>query len=147
MANGAVIKNAAPAGIAFQASITVNGTTEAVNSAFLTEGMLITANDLYEELGGGELSLDSKYTFKNVTNEGWFGNAVGTYRAGISGVTSDNYIRKFIARGYAQLTYTDGTVTTVYSDMSPVRSIKQVAQAAIAAGAGNAFLEEIVAAE
>ncbi|MCR5736657.1 MAG: carbohydrate binding domain-containing protein [Eubacterium sp.] len=147
MANGAVVKNTAPAGIAFQASVTVNGTTEAVNSAFLTEGMLITANDLYEELGGGELSLDSKYTFKNVTNEGWFGNAVGTYRAGISGVTSDNYIRKFIARGYAQLTYTDGTVTTVYSDMSPVRSIKQVAQSAIAVGAGNAFLEEIVAAE
>ncbi len=147
MANGAVIKNAAPAGIAFQANVTVNGTTEAVNSAFLTEGMLITANDLFEELGGGELSLDSKYTFKNVANEGWYGNTAGTYRAGISGVTSDNYIRKFIARGYAQLTYTDGTVTTVYSDMSPIRSIKQVAQAAIAAGAGNAFLEEIVAAE
>ncbi|MCR5736659.1 MAG: hypothetical protein K6G64_03315 [Eubacterium sp.] len=147
MANGAVVKNAAPAGIAFQATVAVNENEEVVDAAFLSTGMLITANDLFEELGGGELSLDSKYTFKNVANEGWYGNTAGTYRAGISGVTSDNYIRKFIARGYAQLTYTDGTVTTVYSDMSPVRSIKQVAQSAIAVGAGNAFLEEIVAAE
>ncbi|MCR5703584.1 MAG: hypothetical protein K6G85_03085 [Eubacterium sp.] len=142
MAEGAVVKNAAPAGIAFQATVTVNENEEAVDAAFLSTGMLITANDLFVEKGGSELALDSDYTFKNVENTGWFAGNTGTYRAGISGVTSENYIRKFIARGYAKLTYTDGTDTVVYSGMSPVRSIQQVAQAAINAGYGNDFLEE-----
>jgi hypothetical protein len=146
MANGAVVKNAAPAGIAFQATVTVNGNTEAVDSTFLSTGMLITANDLFVELGGSELTLDSDYTFKKVQNTGWFAGNTGTYRAGISGVTSDNYIRKFIARGYAQLTYTDGDEVVVYSAMSPVRSIQQVAQAAIDANQGNDFLAECAAA-
>ena len=109
--------------------------------------MLITANDLFIELGGNELTLDSAYTFKNVVNTGWFAGNTGTYRAGISGVTSENYIRKFIARGYATLTYTDGDTTVVYSGMSPVRSIQQVAQAAINAGHGNDFLAECAAAK
>ncbi len=146
MANGAVVKNAAPAGIAFQATVTVNENEEAVDAAFLSTGMLITANDLFVELGGSELALDSDYTFKNVENTGWFAGNTGTYRAGITGVTSDNYIRKFIARGYAKLTYTDGTDTVVYSAMSPVRSIQQVAQAAIDANQGNDFLAECAAA-
>ncbi|MCR5703582.1 MAG: PT domain-containing protein [Eubacterium sp.] len=147
MANGAVVKNAAPTGIAFQATVTVNENEEAVDAAFLSTGMLITANDLFVEKGGSELTLDSDYTFKDVANTGWFAGNTGTYRAGITGVTSENYIRKFIARGYAKLTYTDGTDTVVYSGMSPVRSIQQVAQAAINAGYGNDFLAECAAAK
>ena len=147
MAEGAVVKNAAPAGIAFQATVTVNENEEAVDAAFLSTGMLITANDLFVEKGGSELALDSDYTFKNVENTGWFAGNTGTYRVGITGVTSENYIRKFIARGYAKLTYTDGTDTVVYSGMSPVRSIQQVAQAAINAGYGNDFLAECAAAK
>ena len=36
-------------------------------------------------------------------------------------------IRNFIARAYVTINYTDGTSKTVYSGMSDVRNIKQIA--------------------
>lgn len=47
MANGAAIKLSTPAGLKFQAKVSSNN-GEAVKSDAIKEGMLITANDIYE---------------------------------------------------------------------------------------------------
>ncbi len=45
-----------------------------------------------------------------------------------------NYIKNFIARAYVTVNYEDGSSTTVYSNMSDVRSIQYVATAIKNAG-------------
>ena len=51
---------------------------DAVASDAITEGTLITANDIYEAKGT-PLTLTSDYTKIDVKNNGWFQNKVGTY--------------------------------------------------------------------
>ncbi|MFQ9514783.1 MAG: hypothetical protein ACLRZ9_03040 [Eubacterium sp.] len=152
VAQGAGIRLNGSAGIRFRATA-VSDNMDALASDAITEGMLITANDLYENLGNSTLDLSSTYPYKNIDNSGWFdvnGNGVedndeiGTYCGSIVNIMESNYIRNFIARAYVTITYTDGETLTVYSkDMSSVRSIAQVAQNLIAAGAlGNYTADE-----
>lgn len=150
IAQGAGIRLNGSAGIRFQATASSDN-MNAVASDAITEGMLITANDLYENLGNRVLDFTSTYTYKDIENAGWFdanGNEVadddeiGTYCGSIVNITESNYIRSFIARAYITVTYTDGEALTVYSNnMSSVRSIAQVAQNLIAAGALGNYTE------
>jgi hypothetical protein len=132
-AKGAGIRIEGSAGIRFQAKITTDN-EDALNSTAITEGMLITANDLYENLGNNTLDLTSTYTVKNIVNSGWYNNQLGTYCGSIVGINEANYIRKFIARAYVTINYQDGSAVTYYSGMTDVRSIQYVAQAIKNAG-------------
>ena len=132
MANGAGIRYAGSAGIRFQASV-ASDNMDAVASDAITEGTLITANDIYEAKGT-PLTLTSDYTKIDVKNSGWFQNQVGTYCGSICDVVESNYIRNFTARAYVTVNYENGDAVTVYSNMGPVRSISQVAAAVKAAG-------------
>ena len=125
------------AGIRFQATVTSDN-MEAVKSTVITEGMLITANDLYETLGNSELFLNSQYTFKNIPNDGtWYNGQTGTYCGSIVKIAESNYIRNFIAKAYVIITYSDGGKKAVYSEMTGARSIKYVATAIKNAGYPN----------
>ena len=132
MANGAGIRYAGTAGIRFQSSITSDN-MDAVASDAITEGTLITANDIYEAKGT-PLTLTSDYTKIDVKNSGWYNGTVGTYCGSICDVVESNYIRNFTARAYVTANYENADAVTVYSSMGPVRSISQVAAAVKAAG-------------
>ena len=138
---GIKLNGANTSGIRYQATVTSNN-MDAVSSSAIVEGMLITANDIYEN-NNSELTLASTYTVKNIVNSGWYKGTIGTYCGSIVNIVESNYIRNFIAKAYVTVNYTDGTSTTVYSGVSKVRSIAEVAQKLIAAGAlGNYTTEE-----
>lgn len=131
------------AGIRFQATVASDNMT-AVASDAIKEGMLLTANDIYETLGNSTLDLTSAYTFKTLENVGWYNDTVGTYCGSMVKIIESNYIRKFIARAYVTITYTDGEKLTIYSTgISEARSIQNVAEAIKNAGYPNIAAEFI----
>ena len=132
MADGAGIRYIGTAGIRFQSTV-LSDNMDAVASNAITEGTLITANDIYEAKGT-DLTLTSDYTKLDVVNSGWYQDTVGTYCGSICDVVESNYIRNFTARAYVTINYENGDAVTVYSSMGPVRSISQVASAVKAAG-------------
>lgn len=130
--NGAGIRYQGTAGIRFQATV-ASDNMAAVSSDAITEGMLITAKDLYEA-NGAALDLTSAYTTINVKNSGWYNGTEGTFCASICNIVESNYIRNFVAKAYVTITYTDGTSATVYSNVPEARSISYVATAVKNAG-------------
>ena len=141
MANGAAIKLSTPAGLKFQAKVSSNN-GEAVKSDAIKEGMLITANDIYEN-NSSALDLTSPYAMLNIVNEGWFDESAMTYCGAVANISEANYTRDFIARAYVTITYTDNTSVTVYSGMSQTRSVSYVASAVKAAGYPGIATSEI----
>lgn len=135
MAGGAAIKTSTPAGLKFQATVNSNN-AEAVKSEAIKEGMLITANDIFEN-NNSVLDLTSAYTKLDIVNAGWANADTMTYCGAVANIVEQNYVRNFVARAYVTVTYTDGTSTTVYSDMGSVRSVSQVAAAVQNAGYPN----------
>ena len=134
VAQGAGIKldGANTSGIRFQATV-ASSNMDAVASDAITEGMLITANDIFEN-NDSVMDLTSTYTLKNIPNSGWYNGVTGTYCGSIVNIVESNYIRNFIARAYVTVNYVDGETVTVYSGMSSVRSIQYVAAAIKDAG-------------
>ena len=127
MAGGAAIKTSTPAGLKFQATVNSNN-ADAVKSDAIKEGMLITANDIFEN-NSSVLDLTSAYTKLNIENSGWANADTMTYCGAVANIVEQNYVRGFIARAYVTVSYTDGTSTTIYSDMGSVRSVNEVASA------------------
>uniref|UniRef100_UPI0026718FBF hypothetical protein n=1 Tax=uncultured Eubacterium sp. TaxID=165185 RepID=UPI0026718FBF len=127
MAGGAAIKTSTPAGLKFQATVNSNN-ADAVKSDAIKEGMLITANDIFEN-NNSVLDLTSAYTKLNIENSGWANADTMTYCGAVANIVEQNYVRGFIARAYVTVSYTDGTSTTIYSDMGSVRTVSQVASA------------------
>lgn len=133
---GAGIRLEGTAGIRFQATVLTDN-KEALDSDAIAEGMLITATDLYENLGQYTLSLESAYTFINVENSGWYQGETGTYCGSIVNIAESNYIRSFIARAYVTINYENADAVTFYSGMTGSRSIQYVAEAVQKAGYPN----------
>ena len=136
MTPGASIRLAAPTGLRFQTTVTSgNGIAadEILNSKTVTTGTLITTLDLYKA-NGNTLTMDSKYTFLNIANDGWFNDGTktetGKFCGSIIKIQSGNYGREFIAVGYAIINYSDGTSKPVYAKVteSNAKSIKYVAE-------------------
>ena len=88
MANGAAIKLSTPAGLKFQAKVSSNN-GEAVKSDAIKEGMLITANDIYEN-NSSALDLTSPYAMLNIVNEGWFDESAMTYCGAVANISEAN---------------------------------------------------------
>ena len=136
MTPGASIRLAAPTGLRFQTTVTSgNGIAadEILNSKTVTTGTLITTLDLYKA-NGNTLTMDSKYTFLNIANNGWFNDGTktetGKFCGSIIKIQSGNYGRAYIAVGYATIKYSDGTSKPVYAKVteSNAKSIKYVAE-------------------
>lgn len=128
VSEGAGIRLSNPTGLRFQAKITSDNMDIVAAQDAITEGILITANDIYEDKGE-PLEVTSSYTKINVVNSGWYENVVGTYCGSIVNIPESNYIRKFIARAYVTVNYADGTEKVIYSGMTGTRSIYYVANA------------------
>lgn len=136
MTPGASIRLAAPTGLRFQTTVTSgNGIAadEILNSKTVTTGTLITTLDLYKA-NGKTLTKDSKYTFLDIANNGWFNDGTktetGKFCGSIIKIQKENYGREFIAVGYATINYSNGDPKTVYADVTEnnAKSIKYVAK-------------------
>lgn len=136
MTKGASIRLAAPTGLRFQTTVTSgNGIAadEILNSKTVTTGTLITTLDLYKA-NGKTLTKDSKYTFLDIANNGWFNDGTktetGKFCGSIIKIQKENYGREFIAVGYAIINYSDGTSQPVYAKVTEnnAKSIKYVAE-------------------
>ena len=129
MADGAGIRyignEEGTGGIRFQARI-ASDNMAAVASSAITEGTLITANDIYEAFEK-ELTLTYSHDKINVKNSGWFNGEIGTYCGSICRVNESNYTRNFIARAYVTVNYENADAVTIYSNMGPARNISYIA--------------------
>lgn len=132
IAEGAGIRYTGASGMRFRSTITSDN-MEAVDSAAVSEGTLITAQDIFEA-NGETLTLESDYTKVNVENSGWYNGQTGTYYGAICNIIESNYVRNFTARAYVTINYVNADAVTIYSDMGSVRSVSQVAAAVKAAG-------------
>ena len=135
MTPGASIRLAAPTGLRFQTTVTSgNGidADEILNSTTVTTGTLITTLDLYRT-NENTLTKDSKYTFLDIANDGWFNDGTktetGKFCGSIIKIQSGNYGRAYIAVGYATIKYSDGSSKTVYANVTEnnAKSIAYVA--------------------
>lgn len=135
MTPGASIRLAAPTGLRFQTTVTSgNGIAadEILNSKTVTTGTLITTLDLYKA-NENTLTKDSKYTFLDIANDGWFNDGTktetGKFCGSIIKIQSGNYGRAYIAVGYATIKYSDGSSKPVYANVTEnnAKSIAYVA--------------------
>ena len=130
MADGAGIRykgnEKGTGGIRFQARI-ASDNMAAVASSAITEGTLITANDIYEAFEK-ELTLTYSHDKINVKNSGWFNGERGTYCGSICRVNESNYTRNFIARAYVTVNYENAKAVTIYSNMGSARNISYIAK-------------------
>lgn len=135
MTAGASIRLAAPTGLRFQTTVTSgNGIAadEILNSKTVTTGTLITTLDLYKA-NENTLTKDSKYTFLDIANDGWFNDGTktetGKFCGSIIKIQSGNYGRAYIAVGYATIKYSDGSSKPVYANVTEnnAKSIAYVA--------------------
>lgn len=136
MTSGASIRLAAPTGLRFQTTVkSENGIAadEILNSKTVTTGTLITTLASYEH-NGNTLTRDSKYTFLDIANDGWFNDGTKTetrkFCGSIIKIKKENYGRKFIAVGYATINYSNGGSKTVYANVTAnnAKSIAYVAE-------------------
>ena len=136
MTSGASIRLAAPTGLRFQTTVkSENGIAadEILNSKTVTTGTLITTLGFYEK-NGNKLTKDSKYTFLDIANDGWFNDGTktetGKFCGSIIKIKKENYGRKFIAVGYATINYSNGDPKTVYANVTAnnAKSIAYVAE-------------------
>ena len=135
MATGAGIRfSTENPGLRFQTTITATKAGTATNDFekyISEEGTLITTSELNTEKGNPTIESDSVYTVGKdliqIKNNGWYNGQTGVYYGSVVGIK--NYTTNFIARSYVAVKYADGTVKNIYSDMSGVRTVQQVAQA------------------
>lgn len=136
MTKGASIRLAAPTGLRFQTTVkSENGIAadEILNSKTVTTGTLITTLASYEH-NGNTLTRDSKYTFLDIANDGWFNDGTktetGKFCGSIIKIKKENCGRKFIAVGYATINYSNGGSKTVYANVTAnnAKSIAYVAE-------------------
>lgn len=138
MRPGASIRLAAPTGLRFQTTVTSENDIAVddildLTTGTVTTGTLITTLDLYKA-NGNTLTMDSKYTFLNIANDGWFNDGTktetGKFCGSIIKIQSGNYDREFIAVGYATINYSNGKSKTVYANVTEnnAKSIKYVAE-------------------
>ena len=130
VANGAAIRTTTPAGLKFKANV-ITDNADAVKSDAVKTGMLITANDLYEN-NESDLSLTSSYKVLNILNQGWADADTLTYYGAVANITEANYTRDFVARAYVTVTYVDGLEETYYSNVADKRNVSYVASKVLA---------------
>lgn len=147
MTKGASIRLAAPTGLRFQTTVkSENGIAadEILNSPTVTTGTLITTLASYKD-NGNTLTKDSKYTFLDIENDGWFNNGTSTETGKFCGsiikIQKENYDRPFIAVGYATINYSNGKPKTVYADVTAnnAKSIQGVAKKIQGSAAYNKY--------
>ena len=121
-------------GIRFQSSISESVLTYANGLGTVKYGTIITPLDFGYAYGAGLLNSSANYLKIYATSAGTTtdGNGNVTFRAALTNVQEANLTRKFVACAFIEITLSDGTVVTLYANEKAVRSIDDVAKAALA---------------
>lgn len=119
---GVGIRFADSSGLRFKATITTDNKT-ALNSDAITEGFLITTNDIYTEnrFNGKVLTVENKPE----DGKKWFNDEEGTYCGSVVNIV--DYTRKFVAKAYVTINYVNADGETLESDVVGYKSISGVA--------------------
>lgn len=119
---GVGIRFADSSGLRFKATITTDNKT-ALNSDAITEGFLITTNDIYTEnrFNGKVLTVENKPE----DGKKWFNDEEGTYCGSVVNIV--DYTRKFVAKAYVTINYVNADAETLESDVVGYKSISGVA--------------------
>ena len=119
---GVGIRFADSSGLRFKATITTDNKT-ALNSNAITEGFLITTNDIYTEnrFNGKVLTVENKPE----DGKKWFNDEEGTYCGSVVNIV--DYTRKFVAKAYVTINYVNADAETLESDVVGYKSISGVA--------------------
>lgn len=130
---GVGIRFADPSGLRFKATITTDNKT-ALNSDAITEGFLITTNDIYTEnrFNGKVLKVENKPE----DGKKWFNDEEGTYCGSVVNIV--DYTRKFVAKAYVTINYVNADAVTLESDVVGYKSISGVANYII----DNGFIDK-----
>ena len=104
-----------------------------LNSSSVECGTLIAPHDIFIDELEENLDLESAEkagTNKviKVVNSGWDQAIVGRFAAGVINIKPFNWSREMVAESYITINYSDGSSKTLYSDLSPTRSIKRVVE-------------------
>lgn len=128
-------------GLRFKTTVTSTGVGLASIGDSLSEGTLITTNKIYTEKHEPTIGDSSIYKVGTdlikIENNGWYNNQEGIYYGSV--VNINDYETNFIARAYVTVKFEDGGTTTIYSEMSDVRSIKEVANAILTTDNGKRY--------
>ena len=126
---GVGIRFADSSGLRFKATITTDNKT-ALNSDAITEGFLITTNDIYTEnrFNGKVLTVENKPE----GGKKWFNDEEGTYCGSVVNIV--DYTRKFVAKAYVTINYVNADAETLESDVVGYKSISGVANYIIDSG-------------
>ena len=119
---GVGIRFADSSGLRFKATITTDNKT-ALNSDAITEGFLITTNDIYTEnrFNGKVLTVENKPE----DGKKWFNDEQVTYCGSVVNIV--DYTRKFVAKAYVTINYVNADAETLESDVVGYKSISGVA--------------------
>lgn len=119
---GVGIRFADSSGLRFKATITTDNKT-ALNSDAITEGFLITTNDIYTEnrFNGKVLTVENKPE----DGKKWFNDEEGTYCGSVVNIV--DYTRKFVTKAYVTINYVNADAETLESDVVGYKSISGVA--------------------
>lgn len=119
---GVGIRFADSSGLRFKATITTDNKT-ALNSDAITEGFLITTNDIYTEnrFNGKVLTVENKPE----DGKKWFNDEEGKYCGSVVNII--DYTRKFVAKAYVTINYVNADAETLESDVVGYKSISGVA--------------------
>ena len=119
---GVGIRFADSSGLRFKATITTDNKT-ALNSDAITEGFLITTNDIYTEnrFNGKVLTVENKPE----DGKKWFNDEEGKYCGSVVNIV--DYTRKFVAKAYVTINYVNADAETLESDVVGYKSISGVA--------------------
>ena len=121
-------------GIRFQSSISKAVLDHAKTFGTVKYGTIITPLDFGMKLGAGLLGGADNYVKIEATANGTTTDANGnvTFNAALTNIKEANLGRQFVACAYIEITTTSGEVVTIYAVDKAIRSIDQVAKAALA---------------
>ncbi|MCR5608247.1 MAG: leucine-rich repeat protein [Lachnospiraceae bacterium] len=137
MLNGAAIKLKSTTGLRFSSRVDISSYNEISKYATTFEyGTLVCASDSIKSTDRftKELLAKDGVKYMEIPTKVWY-SVTDTYReftGVITNITGNNFEKKFSARAYLSITYTNGATENVYADFSETnsRSVKYVAQAA-----------------
>lgn len=126
--DGGSVRMKDPTGLRFQTN--VNKADYASIQDLVTEqGGVLALTDV---VGASAVTVDNPKCIKVVDADNAFHadstDTDGIYYSSIVGIPAENYVTNISARGYMTVSYADGSSATVYTALTTVRNIQQVAQ-------------------
>ena len=126
--DGGSVRMKDPTGLRFQTN--VNKADYASIQDLVTEqGGVLALTDV---VGASAVTVDNEKCIKVVDADNAFHadstETDGIYYSSIVGIPAENYVTNISARGYMTVSYADGSSATVYTALTTVRNIQQVAQ-------------------